>query len=51
MVILVFEDGKLYVYRSFKKVKQAGHTSTAYVLVFYKGRLIDEGRLDVFINV
>jgi len=51
MIILVFESGKLYVYRKFKKVKQAGHSSSAYVLVFDKGVLIDEGSIDVFINL
>ena len=51
MVILLIENGKLYVYHSFEKIKKAGHNSSAYVLVFYNGRLIDEGQLDVFINL
>jgi hypothetical protein len=52
MVILIFDrGGRLYVYRSFKKIKQAGHSISAYVLVFDKGVLIDEGGLDVFINI
>ena len=51
MVILVIENGKLFVYKSWTNIKKAGHNSSAYVLVFYNGRLIDEGQLDVFINI
>lgn len=52
MLILVFDKGgKLYAYRSFNKVKKAGHTSSAYVLVFDNGVLIDHGKIDVFINL
>ncbi len=54
MLILVFDNGgKLYAYRSFDKVKKAGHTSSAYVLVFdnREGVLIDHGSIDVFINL
>jgi len=52
MIILIFDNGgKLYVYHSWDKVKKAGHKSLAYVLVFDKGILIDEGQIDVFINI
>jgi len=51
MLIILIENGKIYTYRSFQKIKKAGHNSSAYVLVFDKGRLIDEGKLDVFINI
>lgn len=52
MLILVFDNGgKLYAYRSFNKVKKAGHTSSAYVLVFDNGMLLDQGSIDIYINL